>query len=83
MSSLWGSLSARDALSLDLALVLGEAAAFEYVLVHELCHLLHRNHRRGFWREVEARGQDWRAQRDYLHARGASLKARLRALITN
>lgn len=80
MSSLWGSLSARDALSLDLSLVLGDAAAFEYVLVHELCHLVHRHHRPAFWREVEARGQDWRGQRDYLHAQGAALKARLRQL---
>jgi len=81
LSSLWGSLSARDALSLDLALVLGKPAAFEYVLVHELCHLIHRNHARGFWREVEARGQDWRAQRDYLHGEGAALKASLRRLL--
>ena len=81
LSSLWGSLSARDALSLDLALVLGKPAAFEYVLVHELCHLIHRNHARGFWREVEARGADWRAQRDYLHGEGATLKASLRRLI--
>jgi len=82
MSSLWGSLSARDALSLDLALVLGKPAAFEYVLVHELCHLLHRNHKRMFWRAVESRGQDWRAQRDYLHGEGAALKASLRRLIS-
>ena len=81
LSSLWGSLSARDALSLDLSLVLGQPAAFEYVLVHELCHLLHRNHARAFWREVEARGVDWRAQRDYLHGEGALLKAELRRLI--
>ena len=81
MSSLWGSLSARDALSLDLSLVLGKPAAFEYVLVHELCHLLHRNHKRAFWREVEARGHDWRTQRDYLHAEGAMLKSGLRGLI--
>lgn len=81
LSSLWGSLSARDALSLDLALVLGKPAAFEYVLVHELCHLIHRNHARGFWREVEARGADWRAQRDYLHGEGAALKASLRRLV--
>ena len=83
MSSLWGSLSTRDALSLDLALVLGKPAAFEYVLVHELCHLLHRNHKRAFWREIEARGADWRAQRDYLHGEGAALKASLRRLISN
>lgn len=81
LSSLWGSLSARDALSLDLALVLGEPAAFEYVLVHELCHLVHRHHRPAFWREVEARGPDWRAQRDYLRAHGAALKANLRGLL--
>lgn len=81
MSSLWGSLSARDALSLDLALVLGKPAAFEYVLVHELCHLLQRNHKRAFWREVEARGADWRAERDYFRDEGAALKASLRRLI--
>lgn len=81
LSSLWGSLSARDALSLDLALVLGAPAAFEYVLVHELCHLIHRHHRPAFWREVEARGQDWRAQRDYLHSHGAALKSGLRRLL--
>lgn len=81
LSSLWGSLSARDALSLDLALVLGDPRAFEYVLVHELCHLLQRNHARAFWREVEARGHDWRMQRDYLHGEGALLKADLRRLI--
>ncbi len=83
LSSLWGSLSARDALSLDLALVLGKPDAFEYVLVHELCHLLHRNHSRAFWREVEARGADWRAQRDYLHGEGAALKASMRRLVAN
>ena len=81
LSSLWGSLSARDALSLDLAMVLGKPAAFEYVLVHELCHLLQRNHARAFWREVEARWPDWRVQRDYLHGEGVLLKSKLRRLI--
>ena len=82
LSTLWGSLSARDALSLDLALVLGRPAAFEYVLVHELCHLLQRNHSSAFWREVEARWPNWRVQRDYLHGEGVLLKSELRRLIT-
>jgi predicted metal-dependent hydrolase len=81
LASLWGSLSAADALSLDLALVLGQPSAFEYVLVHELCHLLHRNHAQTFWRAVEARWPDWRAERDYLHGEGAALKSSLRRLI--
>jgi predicted metal-dependent hydrolase len=40
-SSQWGSLAPDGTLSLDLALLLARPSAFEYVLVHELCHLLH------------------------------------------
>jgi predicted metal-dependent hydrolase len=80
LSSLWGSLSASDGLLLDLSLVLGRPSAFEYVLVHELCHLLQRNHSRRFWREVEKRWPDWRDARDYLHGDGLALKAELRRL---
>jgi predicted metal-dependent hydrolase len=81
LSSLWGSLSPNDDLSLDLSLVLGRPSAFEYVLVHELCHLIHRNHSRRFWREVEARWPEWRAERDYLHGEGLALKSELKRLI--
>lgn len=80
LSSIWGSLSPGDALSLDLSLVLGRPGAFEYVLVHELCHLIHANHSRGFWREVEARWPSWREERDYLRGDGLALKARLSRL---
>lgn len=77
LSSLWGSLSPSDGLLLDLSLVLGKPSAFEYVLVHELCHLVHRNHSRSFWREVEKHFPDWRDERRYLHSDGLHLKAEL------
>ena len=83
LSSLWGSLSPGDALSLDLSLVLGRPSAFEYVLVHELCHLVHRDHSRRFWREVEARTPDWRAERDYLHGAGLLLKREMTRLLVD
>ena len=81
LSSLWGSLSPGDVLSLDLSLVLGRPSAFEYVLVHELCHLVHANHSRAFWREVEARWPGWREERDYLRGDGLALKGQLARLI--
>ncbi len=81
LASLWGSLSARGAVSLDLALVLGRPSAFEYVLVHELCHLLQPNHSPAFWREVGARWPDWRRDRAWLRGDGLSTKAVLRALL--
>ncbi len=82
MSSQWGSLAPNGTLALDLSLVLGQPAAFEYVLVHELCHLIHADHSRAFWREVEARCPDWRLQRDFFHTEGRRLKSALHVLLS-
>lgn len=81
MSSQWGSLAPDGSLALDLALVLARPSAFEYVLVHELCHLLQANHSPAFWHEVETRFPAWREERRYFHAEGRRLKAMLRALL--
>ena len=81
MSSQWGSLSPDATLCMDLALVLADPAAFEYVLVHELCHLIHADHSRRFWAEVEARFPQWRDQRGYFQTEGRRLKGRLHALL--
>ena len=80
-STQWGSLAPDGTLALDLALLLARPSAFEYVLVHELCHLLHADHSRRFWREVETRFPGWRDERSYFHAEGRALKARLHALL--
>lgn len=81
MSSQWGSLSPDGSMALDLSLVLGRPSAFEYVLVHELCHLIHANHSPAYWREVEQRFPQWQQERAYFHAHGRHLKASLRALL--
>ncbi len=81
MSSQWGSLAPNGAVALDLALVLARPQAFEYVFVHELCHLIRADHSRAFWREVETRFPRWRDERDYFHDHGRQLKASLRALL--
>lgn len=80
MSSQWGSLAPDGTLALDLSLVLGRPQAFEYVLVHELCHLVHADHSPAFWAEVEARCPDWRIERDWFRDHGRRLKAMLRLL---
>ncbi|HXH01207.1 MAG TPA: SprT family zinc-dependent metalloprotease [Xanthomonadaceae bacterium] len=81
MSSQWGSMSRNAAMSLDLALVLARPAAFEYVLVHELCHLIRCDHSPAFWREVESRWPAWREERTYFRAEGPRLKATARHLL--
>lgn len=81
MSSQWGSLAPDGTVALDLALLLARPSAFEYVLVHELCHLIRADHSRVFWRQVETRFPAWREERDYFHVEGRRLKATLRALL--
>lgn len=81
MSSQWGSLAPDGTVALDLALLLARPSAFEYVLVHELCHLLRADHSPGFWCEVEKRFPGWRDERDYFQVEGRRLKATLRALL--
>ena len=82
MSSQWGSLAPDGTMALDLSLVLARPSAFEYVVVHELCHLIHADHSRAFWREVELRCPHWRLERDYFKNEGRRLKAALRGLVS-
>lgn len=81
LASIWGSLSASGTLSLDLALVLAPPAAFEYVLIHELCHLIQPNHSSAFWAEVQMRCPEWRHWRQWFRTEGAGIKQELRKLI--
>lgn len=81
MSSQWGSLAPDGTVALDLSLILAPPAAFEYVLVHELCHLIHHDHSPAYWREVDARFPHWRDQREWFRDEGRRLKATLQALL--
>lgn len=77
LHSLWGSLSARDHLSLDLSLILAPPSALEYVLVHELAHLFERNHGPRFWLRVAEMLPDYRERQRVLRAQGATFKSAL------
>ena len=62
----WGSCSGRDSLNFTFRLAMCPPEAMDYVAVHELCHVRHKDHSRAFWAMVERYCPDWRVQRRWL-----------------
>jgi predicted metal-dependent hydrolase len=71
----WGSCSSTGTLSFNWRLALAPFDVLDYVVVHELCHLLEPNHSPRFWKLVASRRPRWRGQRDWLTAHGPELLA--------
>lgn len=59
----WGSCSADNAISLNAKLLFLSPALVRYVLMHELCHTLERNHTSRFWTHL----RQFEPQTDLLH----------------
>ena len=73
----WGSCSSRGGLNFNCLLLLAPPEVLDYVVVHELCHLLEMNHSPRFWSEVKRVLPDYAAARKWLRQNGNSLMARL------
>lgn len=69
----WGSCSSKKNLNFNWKLILAPKEALEYVVIHELCHLIHFNHSEKFWAEVGARMPEYDLWRKWLRAHGTEL----------
>jgi predicted metal-dependent hydrolase len=68
--SRWGSCSTTGTLSFNWRLVLAPHDVLDYVVVHEVCHLVEHNHSRRFWRLVERRRPAYREPKAWLDTHG-------------
>ena len=64
--SRWGACSSKGDITYNWKLILTPHRIVDYVVVHELCHLLEHNHSPRYWRYVERYFPDWKECREWL-----------------
>ena len=62
----FGSCSPKNRLSFSFRLMTYPMDAIEYVVVHELAHIVHKNHSAAFYARIEQILPDWRARNNLL-----------------
>ena len=67
--SRWGSCSTQGDISYNWRIILAPDNIVDYVVVHELCHILEHNHSSRYWQHVTRYMPNWRECRDWLKQR--------------
>ncbi len=62
----WGTCNSYKELTFNYKLSMAPLPVIDYVVIHELCHILHLNHDRSFWRKVGAFDPHFKEHQEYL-----------------
>lgn len=73
MRTRWGSCGPRNDINLNWLLAFAPPTVLEYVVVHELCHIRHRDHSAQFWDLVAQHLPGWPQERLWLKRQGSEL----------
>jgi predicted metal-dependent hydrolase len=69
----WGSCSSDKKITFNYRLAMAPIEVIDYVIIHELCHLIHMNHDRSFWRRVGSIMPDYKEKQAFLAGHGHAM----------
>ena len=69
----WGACTSDGRLSFHWKCMMAVPKVIDYIIVHELCHLHHRDHTNAFWNEVDKVIPDYLERKEWLRINGASM----------
>jgi len=69
----WGSCKMDGQIQFNWRLIHGPVDVLDYVVVHELCHILQHNHSAAYWSEVARVMPDYEVRRKWLSQNGNTL----------
>ena len=64
--STWGTCDSKFQLTFNWKLAMAPLDVIDYVVVHEMCHMVHLNHKRSFWRLVGKILPDYEQRQNWL-----------------
>lgn len=68
----WGTCTSDGRLSFHWKSMMATPRVIDYIVVHELCHLHHRDHTEAYWNEVDKVMPDYYERKIWLRANGAA-----------
>ena len=69
----WGSCSCRGSISFNWRIIMAPPPVLDYLVIHELCHMLQPNHSPKYWQEVSRWCPDYALHRRWLRQNGGLL----------
>ena len=66
----WGSCTGLNNLYFSWRLIMAPISVVNYVVVHELIHIIEKNHSKNFWKKVDSIMPDYKIQRNWLKKNG-------------
>jgi predicted metal-dependent hydrolase len=73
-STRWGSCSSTGTISFSYRLILADISIIDYVVIHELSHITHHNHKQIFWDRVARFYPEYKIARRWLSENGHTLR---------
>ena len=71
--SKWGSCTANNKISYNWRIIMAPDRIIDYLIVHELSHIIEPNHSKNFWRQVKNYCEDFKKNRKWLQENGHKL----------
>ena len=71
--SKWGSCTAKNKISYNWRIIMAPDCIVDYLIIHELCHIIEHNHSKNFWHHVGTHCEDFKKKRKWLRENGHML----------
>ena len=69
----WASCTGENAILFNWRISMARADVIDYIVVHEMCHMDHRNHSKYFWNRVEEIMPNYKEKHEWLKINGMNL----------